>query len=98
VDVLEAVRRIRARCDLPLLLFSYFNPLLRYGLDLLARDAIAAGADGSAGHGSAARGSRRVDRGRAAAALDTVFLAAPTQPRRAAPESRTSPRAGSSTP
>ena len=33
VDVLEVVRRIRARCDLPLLLFSYFNPLLRYGLD-----------------------------------------------------------------
>src|SRR5438477_13195279 len=43
---LEAVRRIRARCDLPLLLFSYFNPLLRYGLDALSRDALAAGADG----------------------------------------------------
>src|SRR5450432_2228385 len=45
VDVLEAVRRIRARSDLPLLLFSYFNPLLRYGLEALTRDATAAGAD-----------------------------------------------------
>jgi len=80
VDVLEAVRRIRARCDLPLLLFSYFNPLLRYGLDALARDAIAAGADGvlvtdlppeeADGWIAVARGS----------GLDTVFLAAPTSP------------------
>ena len=31
--VLESVRRIRARSDLPLLLFSYYNPLLQYGLD-----------------------------------------------------------------
>jgi tryptophan synthase alpha chain len=79
-DVLEVVRRIRARCDLPLLLFSYFNPLLRYGLDVLARDAVAAGVDGilvtdlppeEAGSWIAcARGT----------GLDTVFLAAPTSP------------------
>src|ERR1051325_10117138 len=29
-DVLDAVRRIRARSDIPLLLFTYFNPILRY--------------------------------------------------------------------
>ena len=45
-SVLDAVRRIRARSELPLLLFSYVNPLLRYGLDRLARDAAAAGVDG----------------------------------------------------
>jgi tryptophan synthase alpha chain len=80
VDVLEAVRRIRARSDLPLLLFSYFNPLLRYGLEALTRDAVAAGADGvlvtdlppeeADGWIECAR------RG----GLDTVFLAAPTSP------------------
>jgi len=80
VDVLEAVRRIRARCDLPLLLFSYFNPLLRYGLDALARDAIAAGADGVLVTDlppEEADGWIAVARG---AGLDTVFLAAPTSP------------------
>ena len=45
-SVLDAVRRIRARSELPLLLFSYVNPLLRYGLERLATDAAAAGVDG----------------------------------------------------
>src|SRR5207249_2779493 len=44
--VLEAVRRIRKTSDLPLLLFSYFNPLLRFGLPALAREAQGAGVDG----------------------------------------------------
>ena len=78
--VLDAVQRIRARCDLPLLLFSYYNPLLQYGLPRLAREAKAAGVDGvlvtdlppeEAGEWiAAARGS----------GLDTVFLASPTSP------------------
>jgi tryptophan synthase alpha chain len=78
--VLDAVRRIRARSELPLLLFSYFNPLLRYGLDRLATDAAAAGVDGvlvtdlppeEAGEWIACARP---------AGLDTVFLAAPTSP------------------
>ena len=78
--VLDAVVRIRARSELPLLLFSYMNPLLRYGLDRLARDAVAAGVDGvlvtdlppeEAGEWIAI--ARR-------SGLDTVFLAAPTSP------------------
>lgn len=79
-SVLEAVRRIRARSALPLLLFSYVNPLLRYGLDRLATDAAAAGVDGvlvtdlppeEGGEWIAC--ARR-------AGIDTVFLAAPTSP------------------
>jgi tryptophan synthase alpha chain len=79
-DVLEAVRRIRGRCEIPLLLFSYFNPLLRHGLERLANEGRAAGLDGvlvtdlppeeAEGWLSAAR----------AHGLDTVFLAAPTSP------------------
>jgi tryptophan synthase alpha chain len=78
--VLETVRRIRERSELPLLLFSYFNPLLQHGLERLAREAREAGADGAlvtdlppeeAGEWIAA--ARR-------AGLDTVFLAAPTSP------------------
>jgi tryptophan synthase alpha chain len=80
VDVLAAVRRIRARCDLPLLLFSYFNPLLRYGLDALARDAVDAGVDGVLVTDlppEEADGWLRCAR---ATGLDTVFLVAPTSP------------------
>jgi tryptophan synthase alpha chain len=78
--VLAAVRRIRERSELPLLLFSYFNPLLQHGLERLAQEAKAAGIDGAlvtdlppeeAGEWVAA--ARAVD-------LDTVFLASPTSP------------------
>lgn len=78
--VLQAVRRIRERSELPIVLFSYLNPLLRHGLSPLARDAQAAGVDGvlvtdlppeEAGEWLAAA---------RAAGLDTVFLAAPTSP------------------
>src|SRR5512147_219656 len=41
-DYLKAVETIRRETDVPLLLFSYFNPIYRYGLELLARDAKAA--------------------------------------------------------
>jgi tryptophan synthase alpha chain len=78
--VLGAVRRIRERSELPLLLFSYFNPLLQRGLERLAGEAAAAGVDGvlvtdlppeeADGWLGAAR----------TAGLDTVFLAAPTSP------------------
>ncbi len=44
--VLDAVRRIRARSQLPLLLFTYLNPVLSYGAEAFATDAAAAGADG----------------------------------------------------
>jgi len=78
--VLEAVKRIRERSALPLLLFSYYNPLLQHGLERLAREAREAGVDGvlvtdlppeEAGEWVAA--ARAVD-------LDTVFLASPTSP------------------
>ena len=79
-SVLDTVRAIRRRCQLPLLLFSYFNPLLQHGLARLACEARDAGADGvlvtdlppeEAGEWIAAARS---------AELDTVFLASPTSP------------------
>ena len=76
--VLELVRQLRTRTDVPLVLFSYFNPLLQMGLEKFAEAAASAGADGvlatdvtpeEAGESRAALGSR---------GLDTIFLAAPT--------------------
>lgn len=78
--VLDAARRIRARSALPLLLFSYLNPLLRPGLARLADAAREAGVDGAlvtdlppeeAGEWIGIARER---------GLDTVFLAAPTSP------------------
>ncbi|MBX9602371.1 MAG: tryptophan synthase subunit alpha [Bryobacteraceae bacterium] len=76
--VLEIAREIRAMSEIPLLLFTYLNPILRYGLDKLAADAAAAGIDGclltdlSVEEAGSYVGVMR------ASGLDTVFLAAPT--------------------
>jgi tryptophan synthase alpha chain len=76
--VLEIARAIRKTSQIPLLLFTYLNPILRYGLDKLAHDAREAGIDGclltdlSVEEASPYVGVMR------AAGLDTVFLAAPT--------------------
>ncbi len=44
--VLDVVRRVRARSDVPILLFGYYNPILHYGEEKLVADAKAAGVDG----------------------------------------------------
>ena len=45
--VLEMTAEIRAHApDLPIILFSYYNPILAYGNEAFHRDATAAGADG----------------------------------------------------
>ena len=83
--VLEIAREIRQASEVPLLLFSYLNPILRYGVEALAQDAAAAGIDGclitdlSVEEADIYIGAMR------AYGLDTVFLAAPTStPRRLA--------------
>ena len=44
--VVRLVRNVRRRSALPIVLFSYFNPLLRFGLERLAGAAAEAGVDG----------------------------------------------------
>ena len=70
-EVLETVRRIRRSSELPLLLFSYFNPLLQHGLERLATRREAGRRRRRPGDGPAARGGRRVDRRRARAGTST---------------------------
>jgi len=41
--VLHVAAEIRRTSEVPLLLFTYLNPVVRYGLDRLAQDAAAAG-------------------------------------------------------
>jgi tryptophan synthase alpha chain len=44
--VLECVREIRRSSQLPIVLYTYMNPIYRYGFELFHRDAEAAGVDG----------------------------------------------------
>lgn len=44
--VLDAVRNIRQQTELPLVLYTYMNPIYRYGFEAFHRDAEAAGVDG----------------------------------------------------
>ena len=45
--ILESLPRWREGVHAPVILFSYYNPILRYGLENFARDAARAGADGA---------------------------------------------------
>ena len=44
--VLNTVREIRERSSLPIVLYTYMNPIYRYGFEQFHRDAEAAGVDG----------------------------------------------------
>src|SRR5438105_371405 len=76
--LLEAVREIRAHSQIPLLLFSYLNPLLRYGFQKLASDAVEAGVDGVLLTDLCVEEAAEPVRQLREQGLDTVFLAAPT--------------------
>src|SRR5580693_802941 len=76
--VLDLVRNLRAHTDVPLVLFSYFNPILQMGLQKFAESAASAGADGVL---ITDLTPEEADEYRAtvqAQGLDTIFLAAPT--------------------
>ena len=76
--VLAAVRRIRARCDVPLLALTYLNPVLAYGVEAFARDAVAAGLDGVLPLDLPPDEDHAVIDALRAAGLANICLAAPT--------------------
>jgi tryptophan synthase alpha chain len=80
--VLEIAAAIRQGCGVPLVLFTYMNPVLKYGLEALAPDAKAAGIDGclltDLSVEEALGGSGKYTGAMKSAGLDTIFLAAPT--------------------
>ena len=45
-SVLAMTRKIRLETDIPIILFSYYNPIFSYGAESFYRDAVDAGADG----------------------------------------------------
>lgn len=45
-DIVAMVKRIRPETDVPIILFTYYNPVMAYGVEALAKDAADAGIDG----------------------------------------------------
>jgi tryptophan synthase alpha chain len=80
--VLDIAARIRKRSEIPLLLFTYMNPVLRFGLEPLARAAVASGIDGCLLTDLSVEEAEPYIHAMRRAGLDTVFLAAPTSSRR----------------
>jgi tryptophan synthase alpha chain len=76
--VLQLGRDIRAKSEVPLLLFSYFNPLLNHGLEKLANDSVKAGFDGVLATDLTVEESGAYIHAMRGAGLNTVFLVAPT--------------------
>lgn len=77
-DAFTAVERVRARVDAPILLMTYWNPVVQYGVERFADDLLSAGGAGlitpdltpDSGPDWLAASDRT--------GLDRVFLAAPT--------------------
>ncbi|MGH9818280.1 MAG: tryptophan synthase subunit alpha [Candidatus Acidiferrales bacterium] len=76
--VLELVGRVRATSEVPLVLFSYFNPVLQMAMEKFARAAAEAGADGVLITDLTPEEGGDFRRLVRAQGLDTIFLAAPT--------------------
>jgi tryptophan synthase alpha chain len=76
--VIELVRKLRAHTDVPLVLFSYFNPILQMGVEKFAATASAAGADGALATDLTPEEAGEYRAAMRTHGLDTIFLAAPT--------------------
>jgi tryptophan synthase alpha chain len=80
-DVLQVAREIRAeRPSAGLVIFSYLNPILRYGLSRFADDAAAAGVDGVLATDMIVEEAGDYLAELARVGLAPIFLAAPTSP------------------
>ncbi len=76
--VLELVKKLRQKTDVPLVLFTYFNPVLQMGLGKFADAAAAAGADGTLITDLTPEEAGEYRQAVRQRGLDTIFLGAPT--------------------
>ncbi|HJP94333.1 MAG TPA: tryptophan synthase subunit alpha, partial [Pyrinomonadaceae bacterium] len=77
-ELLETVARARKQIDTPIILFSYYNPLLQFGLQRLAKAAKDAGLDGVLVTDLTPEESGEFESELRALKLDMIFLVAPT--------------------
>lgn len=77
-DVFDIARQVRATSSIPLIAFSYLNPIVRYRAERFANDAADAGIDGVLLTDLPPEASSDVRAALRAKGLVTVFLLAPT--------------------
>ena len=77
-EILDVVRDVRKQTAVPIVLFSYFNPLMQFGLDKLAREAEHAEIDGILVTDLIPEEAGRFSTMLRAHEIDLIFLAAPT--------------------
>ncbi len=77
-EILDLVGRMRAKTDVPVVLFSYFNPLLQYGLERLTLEGARAGLDGILVTDLVPEEAEKFSSILRAHDLDMIFLVAPT--------------------
>jgi tryptophan synthase alpha chain len=78
LDVFRAARAIREKSQIPLIAFSYLNPLLRFGMERFAKDGAAAGFDAVLLTDLLPEAAKEVQRALHHHGLGLVFLLAPT--------------------
>ena len=76
--VLALVQQLRRKTEVPLVLFSYFNPVLQMGMERFAAEAASAGADGVLITDLTPEEAGEYQPAMRAQGLDTIFLGAPT--------------------
>lgn len=76
--IIKLVREFRRNSDLPIVLFSYFNPLYRYGLERLRDDAADSGIDGILITDVIGREFEQTSEFFAGRGIDLISLVAPT--------------------
>jgi tryptophan synthase alpha chain len=77
-DVLRTLAEARRETDVPVILFSYFNPLLQFGLERLAEECVRAGVDGILATDLVPEEAADFNAVLTRHGLDQIFLVAPT--------------------
>ena len=77
-EIFDVVRSVRKQTEVPIVLFSYFNPLLQFGLEKLVREAEHSQLDGILVTDLIPEESGRFRTMLRAHEIDLIFLAAPT--------------------
>jgi tryptophan synthase alpha chain len=77
-DIFTIARAVREQSEIPLIAFSYLNPVLRYGIDRFAEDSNDAGIDSVLLTDLPAEAAAEVKPAFKARGLGSIFLLAPT--------------------
>ncbi len=77
-EILQTVSKVREHTEVPIVLFSYFNPLLQFGQERLAKEAACAGVDGVLVTDLAPEEAENFQNALSAQQLDMIYLVAPT--------------------